>query len=215
MGQIHIFFLIFLSYAASLSAATSIWLSYLPGVENSRQQARLAHEDLIRDGFGGASWESGSVKGDSIAAIAAYNAWSSSAKSSKSDKNKQLRKFATEHALNYNALVDIKGLRRQYKDALQASGLLRINESDNKYGDDPLLTSCCLVAGLYPNVASLVRPSKELKISRAFLMTKFGEKCYSSSDSFQLARIRNASESPSSLRQFHSPFGHKPYHWEF
>ena len=184
-----------LTVAATLSVPHSIWLSYLPGVENSTKQARLVHEDLIRNGFGGASWESGSVKGDSIAAIAAYNAWSSSTKSSKTNRNKQLREFAAEHALNNNVLMDIKGLRRQYKDTLRASGLLRFNESDNKYGDDPLLTSCCLVAGLYPNVASLVRPSKELKINRAFLITKFGEKCFSSSDSFQSGRIRKASES--------------------
>ena len=106
------------------------------------------------------------------------SAWSSSTKASKLNQNKQLCEFAADHALNNNLLMDIKCLRRQYKDTLCASGLLRFNESDNKYGNDPLLTSCCLVAGLYPNVASLVRPSKELKINRAFLITKFGENSF-------------------------------------
>lgn len=183
-----------LTVAATLSAPKSIWLSYVPGIDKSRQQARTTQEGIIQNGFGGTACPGGSVKGDAIALIAAYNAWSSSATSSKSHPDKQRRKFASEHALDHNALLDIKGLRSQFKDALRVSGLLRVNEMDNIHGDDPLLTSCCLVAGLYPNVATLLRPSRELRIRGGFLITKDGDKCKPSSDSFQCDRIRNAGE---------------------
>ncbi len=184
-----------LTIAATLSAPKSIWLSFIPRKDKSRQEAKEIQEQLAQRGFGGDTWPGGSVKGDAIACIAAYNAWLSSGAS-----DKLRRKFASDHALDHNALLDIKGLRSQFKDSLRVSGLLRVNanshqqQMDNIHGDDPLLTSCCLVAGLYPNVATLLRPSKQLRIRGGFLITKNGDRCKASSDSFQCDRIRNARE---------------------
>lgn len=65
------------------------------------------------------------------------------------------------------------------------------------HGDDALLTSCCIVLGLYRNIATLLRPSRERRIRVARLITKNGDSCRPSSSSFQLDQIRNCSESGS------------------
>jgi HrpA-like RNA helicase len=180
-----------LTIAANLSAPKSFWLPFIPGVNNSKEDARKAHEDIIRNGYGGIIWPGGSVKGDIIASIAAYNAWS------KGGNDKLRRQFAMSNALDHNVLNEIKGLRSQFRDALKSSGLLQSRESDNLHGDDALLTSCCIVAGLYPNIATLLRPSRERKIRVARLITKNGDCCRPSSSSFQHDRIRNCSENGS------------------
>eukprot|EP00956_Cyclotella_meneghiniana_P023885 scaffold47280_cov66-Cyclotella_meneghiniana.AAC.1 len=59
----------------------------------------------------------------------------------------------------------------------------------NRTNDDALLTTCCLVAGLYPNVCTLIRDSKSGK-----LLTKENEACQPSSDSFQRKRVKYASQ---------------------
>jgi len=64
----------------------------------------------------------------------------------------------------------------------------------NKTKNDALLTSCCLVAGLYPNICFLLRPNKKAGIRGGRLLTKQQEICLPSSSSFQTQRIRNASE---------------------
>ena len=180
-----------LTIAASLSAPKSVWLPFIPGVSDSRAKARRAHEDIIFNGYGGANWSGGTVKGDIVASIAAYEAWS------KGRNDKERRQFAVSNALDHNALNEIKGLRSQFKDALKSSGLLQSKDIDNKHGDDALLTNCVVAAGLYPNIATLMRPSKIRRIRFARLITKNGDCCRPSSSSFQLERIRNCSESGS------------------
>jgi hypothetical protein len=178
-------------------------LPYLPGVEDSKDKAREAQAELVRDGFGGENWPYGTVKGDLIGVIAAYNAWY---KSSKHEKEK--KKFANQHGLDNNALIEMKGLRTQFKDALRVSGLWTNNSQSQSQGPqhekekdstnsnlDALLTSCCLVAGLYPNIATLMRPSREKRIFSGRLITKEGDSCRASSSSFQCQRIKNAAES--------------------
>ncbi len=184
-----------LTIAATLSAPKSFWLPYIPGIPDSKEKARLAQKELIANGFGGINWPTGTVKGDIIACIAAYNAWDASANSVKGDKNKIRRKFANSHGLDNNALCEIQGLRKQFRDALKVSGITNANETDNTHGEDTLLTSCCLVAGLYPNICTLMRPSRERKIRGGRLITKDGNSCKPSSSSFQAEGIRNASES--------------------
>jgi len=198
--------------ASTLSSSKSCWLQYLPGHPNSRDKAHQLHEDLIRTGFGGENWPHGGVaKGDLISVIAAYHSWDTCSKNIKDQ-----RRFALENALDYNALIEIKSLCNQYREVLRASGLLCHQRKDHdssewtKYSTmisssssssssssdlDPLLTSCCLVAGLYPNIATLMRPSREKYVRYGRLITKEGDSCRASSSSFQGKRIKNASES--------------------
>ncbi len=182
-----------LTIAAALSCSKSCWLSYLPGVNDSRKIARQLQEKIVRDGFGGDTWSHGTVKGDLIGVIAAYNTWVSSGTNESGRKT-----FANENALDNNALLEMKGLRNQFKDILTLSGLwVRTKHEEMNTGNnnnDALLTSCCLVAGLYPNVATLLRPSRENKITSGQLITKDGNSCVASSESFQVQRLKNAQE---------------------
>jgi len=186
-----------LTIAAVLSSSKSCWLSFIPGVDRSSKKAREVQETLVRRGFGGELLGKGSVKGDLIAAIAAYNEWIISCQPSESPSNadRARHQFANDHALNHKALNEIKGLRSQFKNALETAGLLHSRNESNLNADDALLTSCCLVAGLYPNIATLARPSRERRIRFGFLISKNGDSCRASSSSFQNERIRNASES--------------------
>jgi ATP-dependent RNA helicase DHX57 len=182
-----------LTIAAALSCSKSCWLSYLPGVDDSRSIARQLQEKIVRDGFGGEAWSHGTVKGDLIGVIAAFNAWVTSG-----TNERERKQFANENALDSNALLEIKGLRSQFKDILTLSGLLvktkHTKKSTGNNNDDALLTSCCLVAGLYPNISTLVRPSRENKITSGQLITKDGDSCVASSESFQVQRLKNAQE---------------------
>lgn len=189
-----------LTIAAILSSPKSFRLDHIPKVENSRDQALKKQLNITNDGFGGTSWPGGSVKGDLIAEISMYNAWISSSSDSSSNNNlntmqldRRRKSFANSNGLDHNVLRDIEDLRLQFKEALRVSDL--ISEYSNKNGDDALLTSCCLVAGLYPNISTLLRPSRERKFRGGRLITKDGSLCRASSGSFQKDRIRYASES--------------------
>ena len=191
-----------LTIAAALSCTKTCWLPYVPGVENSTKEARELQEQIIRNGFGGENWSHGTVKGDLIGVIAAYNEWHLSGKS-----ESERKKFANQNALDNNSLLEMKGLRQQFKDTLLSSGLWVqknvknpkdlenswINSDKNGMNNnnmDALLTSCCLVAGLYPNIATLMRPSRERKIYTGCLITKDGDSCFASSSSFQGKRMK-------------------------
>lgn len=183
-----------LTIAASLSCSKSCWLPFIPGVENSKDKARELQQQIIEDGFGGRNWKYGTVKGDLIGVIAVFNAWATS-----SNREKERKKFASQNALDHNALIEMQGLRTQFKDSLRASGLLI--ELNRNYTDDSVsnnmnasLVTCCLVAGLYPNIATLMRPSRKHKIFAARLITKNGDSCKASSSSFQQERLKRARE---------------------
>ena len=183
-----------LTIAASLSCSKSCWLPFIPGVENSKDEARKLQQQIIEDGFGGRNWEYGTVKGDLIGVIAAFNAWATF-----SNREKERKKFASRNALDHNALTEMQGLRTQFKDSLRASGLLiemsRKNEEDSVSNNmNASLVTCCLVAGLYPNIATLMRPSRKHKIFAARLITKNGDSCKASSSSFQQERLKRARE---------------------
>ena len=66
--------------------------------------------------------------------------------------------------------------------------------SYNGANDDALLTSCCLVAGLYPNICTLLRPRKGGPRGGR-LLTKDGDVCKPSIGSFQAQRVRSVAES--------------------
>eukprot|EP00986_Skeletonema_menzelii_P013094 scaffold7435_cov74-Skeletonema_menzelii.AAC.10 len=169
--------------AASLSCTKSCFMS-------SRQldpTAVEARDLLIENGFGGRDWHGGTVKSDMIAAIAVYRAWTQ-------QKDKK-EKFCRNHALNYMALREIDTLRHQFLDLVIDAGLASRDDLDdcNIAKDDALITSCCLVAGLYPNICTLVRPRRGgPKGGR--LLTKDGEICRPSSSSFQRKRVNAAAE---------------------
>lgn len=67
-------------------------------------------------------------------------------------------------------------------------------DSYNDSNDDALITSCCLVAGLYPNICTLMRPRKGGPRGGR-LLTKDGDMCKPNSNSFQTKRVRSVAES--------------------
>ncbi len=184
-----------LTVAAALSCTKSCFLSAFGNPANL-PMAFQARESLIENGFGGKDWPGGTIKGDLIAVIAAYRAW----KKHKSDGQKW--KFCSNHAMDNASLRELDRLRNQFRDLLVDAGFVAISDPRNtKQGateynyasEDALLTSCCLVAGLYPNICSLIRPRKGgPKGGR--LYTNDGDECRPQSNSFQRKRLQQASE---------------------
>ena len=189
-----------LTIAAALSCARSCFLPNFHGLDPSFVEAR---DSLIESGFGGKHWPGGTVKGDLIAVISVYRAWSTRQRCERG-------KFSRDHALDNMALRDMETLRRQFGDLLADSGLVperRATAQDGGRGsedggdcsnnlavDDALLTSCSLVAGLYPNIATLVRPKRPKQGGR-LLTSDSSELCRPSSSSFQRRRVQQASDS--------------------
>lgn len=182
-----------LTVAAALSSAKSIFLSRwgLSALDEAWKAAMRRRNELVENGYGGRSWRGGTVKGDMIATIAVYNAWSE-----QRTFREQLN-FAVSNGLDNRVLADIKGLRKQFKEYLLDAGFLSKADACSTHKEDARLASCCLVAGLYPNIATLMRPRREkgrLTMKGGRLITKTSEMCRPSSTSFQAARIKNASE---------------------
>jgi len=182
-----------LTVAAALSCTKSCIISNFGSrIDPSHAHAIRARDALIENGFGGSAWPGGSVKSDLVAIIAAYRSWSK-------QKGGQKWKFAKSHALDNLALEEIQQLRFQFLDSLKAAGFVSRSQDDNistfddcnAASDDALLTSCCLVAGMYPNICTLMRPQKGRMGGR--LLTKDGDVCRPSSSSFQASRIKSAS----------------------
>ena len=189
-----------LTVAAALSCTKSCFLAgFGRQVDPAAIQAR---DSLIENGFGGKDWMGGTVKGDLIAVIATYRAW----KKQKSDR----QKWTGNHALCSNTLKDMDQLRNQFTDLIidagfvtrpttttaagrHNAGSLLETEDCNHASEDALLTSCCLVAGLYPNICSLTRPRKGgPKGGR--LLSSDGDECRPQSNSFQRERVKQAAE---------------------
>mmetsp|Transcript_24768 Transcript_24768/g.58540 ORF Transcript_24768/g.58540 Transcript_24768/m.58540 type:complete len:426 (-) Transcript_24768:173-1450(-) len=199
-----------LTIAAALSCTKSCFFS-----KPSREHVH-AREVLVENGFGGAGWPGGTAKGDLIAAVATYRAWTQKTTES------QRWKFCRHHALDYATLRDMDRLRGQFRGLLADAGFVarsqkppnrssnnNNNKSNNYDGngngngdgddwchrarDDALLTSCCLVAGLYPNICSLIRPRKGGPRGGR-LYTNDGDECLPQSNSFQRKRVREAAQ---------------------
>ena len=168
-----------LTIAAALSCSKSCFVrsSRDRQLDPNRIEAR---DNLIMNGFGG------TVKGDLIAVVAVFRSWQTQSNRSK---------FCWEHALDSFTMQHISLLRHQFRGLLVDAGLVveandtQKNDPSNIANDDALLTTCCLVAGLYPNVCTLIRDSKSGK-----LLTKENEACQPSSDSFQRKRVKYASQ---------------------
>ena len=172
-----------LTIAAALSSTKPCFLQRV-SADAARLQKRLAEE-----GFGGPNWRGGTVKGDLAGTIAAYDAWA------RRPNERERREFAFRNALDHAALNEMYGLRSQFREAMIDAGFLGGQSGQNAADDDALLTSCCLVAGLCNNAATLMRPRPgrgNLRGGR--LITKDGDICQPSSNSFQAERVRNAAE---------------------
>lgn len=168
---------------ASLSCTKSCFLSG-GQLDPTAVEAR---DSLIENGFGGKDWNGGTVKSDMIALIAVHRAWT--------QQKEKKEKFCRNHALNHLALREIDTLRHQFLDLVIDAGLAARDDLDdcNIAKEDALITSCCLVAGLYPNICTLVRPRRGgPKGGR--LLTKDGEVSRPSSSSFQRKRVNAAAE---------------------
>ena len=180
-----------LTIAAALSSPKPCFLR--SSRERPLEATRIdARDNLIEHGFGGRDWIGGTAKGDLIAVIAVYRAW-------KQQPNADKIKFCWTHAIDSYAMKELDRLREQFYNLMVDAGFAAKGNADdtsNTANDDALLTSCCVVGGLYPNICTLVRPSSSKghnKIGR--LLTKDNVACRPSSDSFQVKRVRNASES--------------------
>ncbi|CAB9528460.1 Putative ATP-dependent RNA helicase DHX30 [Seminavis robusta] len=180
-----------LTVAAVLSNTKSCFPPRWGSVKETEWQSCIqARKSLVENGFGGKSWRGGTVKGDLTATIAVYREWT------KKRNDKERAVFCNRNGLDNVALKDMSSLRSQFRDCLKDAGFVgaELDSCNNGANDDALLTSCCLVAGLYPNVATLMRPRKGgPKGGR--LLTKDGDVCRPSMGSFQNERVRNVSES--------------------
>ena len=190
-----------LTIAASLSCPKSCFLQ-VSSYQNRHINASSieARDNLIETGFGGQDWQGGTVKGDLIAVIAVYRAWA------KKKGRQQRDKFCRDHALNSTTLCDMETLRRQFFDLLVDAGLVPAkndvsldaeDDCNNASNEDALLTSCCLVGGLYPNICTLIRSSQSgPKSAGGRLLTNDNSTtCRPSSQSFQRMRVQKASKS--------------------
>ena len=181
-----------LTIAAALSCTKSCFLSVGGGHNRNIDTSSIeARDDLIEHGFGGSSWSGGTVKGDLIAVVAAYRAWSK-------EKHHQREKFCRCHALNSMTLRDMDTLR--FLGLMIDAGLVPQNNDSSDIDDcniankDALLTSCCIVGGLYPNIATLIRPTSP-KGGGKLLTNDSKDTCRPSSSSFQRTRVQRASKS--------------------
>lgn len=210
-----------LTIAAALSHTKYIWLNYLPSSHGndggniskakSREMAAKRHRDLILDIIGASGNTTTATlvhRADTIATVVAYNAWMSRS------SRKERKLFALTHALDHRVLWEINRLREQFRDCLIAANFLPQRRQRRDSGDGggakeeetlsssmddetTLLATAYLVAGLYPNVATLVRPNKEKRIRGRRLLTKDdvgGTMCLPVFNSFQRDRVMNASE---------------------
>lgn len=178
-----------LTVAATLSCTKSCFFNRW-GNSNDKEwkSAVMARESLVENGFGGRDWRGGTVKGDLIAAISVFRAWT------KKKGDKERASFCRYHALDHVALKEIDQLRGQFLDCLADAGFVTKGFSYyNGSKDDALLTSCCLVAGLHPNIFTLMRPRMGgPKGGR--LLTKDGDVARPSSNSFQKRRVDKTAE---------------------
>lgn len=180
-----------LTTAALLSSNKSCFFHKWGGaVDPAYKDAVGARALLVQEGFGGQNWNGGTVNGDLIAAIACYREWA------KIKAGKGQSEFCFHHALDNAAMREIHELRSQYVDILMDAGFVRERamKEQNHFQDDPLLTSCCLVAGLYPHLCTLMRPRKGAQ-KGGRLLTKDGNMCVPHSQSLQSERLRKAAES--------------------
>ncbi|KAG7355003.1 ATP-dependent helicase HrpA [Nitzschia inconspicua] len=188
-----------LTVAAALSCTKSC---FVPLVNSNQDTPNIVKERefVVENGFGGRTWPGGTVKGDLIAVIAVYRAW----KTKKSES--QRWKFCKSHGLDVITLKELDQLRTQFLELLRDAGIIpkgvtnectqnRSQSWDdcNHSSEDALLTSCCLIAGLYPNICTLMRPRKGGPRGGR-LLTKEGDVCRPSFGSFQHKRVKTASE---------------------
>lgn len=186
-----------LTIAASLSCTRSF---FFPLTKSHPETSRIVkeRESLVENGFGGRTWLGGNVKGDLIAVIAVYRAW----KNHRSEG--QRWKFCKFCGLDMMALQELDQLRTQFSDLLGDSGFVPKDASGkqatseswddcNHFSEDAILTSCCLIAGLYPNICTLMRPRKGGPRGGR-LLTKDGHVCRPHFSSFQRKRVQDAAE---------------------
>jgi len=188
-----------LTIAAALSCTKRCFLPTGFGGRQTDLDCIDARDSLIADGFGGKDWIGGTVKGDLIAVIAVYRAW-------KKERNDKRERFSRNHALDNASLHEIDTLRSQFMDLIIDAGLVSKPASPASKGsdllemhdcnlasEDALLTSCCLVAGLYPNICTLMRPRKGSGQRGGRLLTNESDECRPSSNSFQRNRVKEVS----------------------
>jgi HrpA-like RNA helicase len=192
-----------LTVAAALSCTKSCFLPFHQIDTNNSNDTRSSVQErllsLVENGFGGKNWMGGTVKGDLIAAIAIFRAW----KKQRSDR--KCWEFCKSHGLDNVTLKEIDQLRNQFLDLLGDAGFIARKSNSlsgsssfdlddcNQASEDALLTSCCLVGGLYPNVCTLMRPRRGGPRGGR-LVTKEGDVCRPQRNSFQRNRVQQAAE---------------------
>ena len=178
-----------LTVAAALSCPRPCFFHQFSGKADRQHDMSLDRRaQIIEQGFGGKDWKGGTVKGDFMAVIACFRAWQ------ECPTDQDQFQFARDHALDHSVMKEIRDLRRSFSDMLREAGFCgKRQEPPNHHGEDALLTSACWVAGLYPNICTLMRPRKGgPKGGR--LLTKEGDVCRPQTQSFQRSRVQRTAE---------------------
>jgi len=178
-----------LTVAAILSNSKPFWVQHISGSDGSKNAKELQSR-FIENGFGSEKWRGGNAKGDTINAVAAYLLWKKTPESTR-------WKLFRSHAINNNILSEVDGLRTQYRKLLVDACLVPSNKEIEEPEGDVFLTTCCLVSGLYPNLATLVRPKPGRFKGGKFVTKGSLELSRVTSSSFQADRLKNCAENGS------------------
>ena len=177
-----------LTVAAILGSTKPIYTGYVPG-ENGRQRASEIISEVVDNGYGGRN-SSFHSRSDFASLVAIYEHYQQNKNSFKSPH--QRYSWCRRHAMDANALAEVEGLRRQFKDVLVDANFAS-SDAVNENNHDPAFLECVLVSALYPNIAVLERPKQSGKSGGGRLVTKTGEKAKPHFTSFQSKRVREAS----------------------
>ncbi|GMH55182.1 hypothetical protein TrLO_g5825, partial [Triparma laevis f. longispina] len=172
-----------LKVAAILSATKTILYSGR-GAKTSSEQI----ENIINNGYGGRKTDH-HARCDLAASISFFDVY-------KNHFQPGVRgsrwKWAKENGMDYDAISEVEGLITQFTDLLiDANFVTRQNlPSHNINSSKSIFLQCCLVSGLYPNVAVLQRPKVTGKGGN--LITKDKERARPHFSSFQMKRVKDA-----------------------
>ena len=172
-----------LKVAAILSATKPILYSGRGASANGEER-----ENVIDNGYGGRN-TGHHARCDLAAAISFFDIY-------KNHFQPGVRgsrwKWAKENGMDYDAVSEVEGLISQFSDLLIDAGFVTREglESCNANSEKSIFLQCCLVSGLYPNVAVLQRPKVTGKGGN--LITREKERARPHFSSFQMKRVKDA-----------------------
>ena len=166
--------------AACLSAPKNV----MGFVNNSNREAL---NEVVDAGYGGRNTAC-FVRGDFYANVAVVEAFLVVQRQPL--RTNERMAWCRKRGLDFNALKEVVGLTGTFRNALIDADFVTAERTGNENSSNPLLLQCCLVGGLYPNVAVLQRPKQPNKGGR--LVTRTGEVTKPHMNSFQAVRVKEA-----------------------